>query len=57
MPDIIPVHVVVKRIFNQLLAAASVGFRAWLVVLIWLIIVPYFTVWAWRFYFWLGDQV
>ncbi|KAG9001493.1 hypothetical protein FRB93_012094 [Tulasnella sp. JGI-2019a] len=57
MPDTIPVHIVIKRIFKQLFSTMNVGFRAWLVVMIWLTIVPYLTVWAWRCYFWLGDQI
>ncbi|CAJ0627318.1 1689_t:CDS:2 [Entrophospora sp. SA101] len=35
----------------------KIGLRAMLVGSVWLICLPYFTVWVWRFYFWSGEYI
>lgn len=32
------------------------GARAWLVISVWVVMVPWITVWVWRIYFWVGNQ-
>ncbi|KAG8904942.1 hypothetical protein FRB99_000996 [Tulasnella sp. 403] len=49
MPPIIPPHVFLKRLVKQLLSTFVAAIRAWLVVFIWLVSIPYATV-AWSVY-------
>ncbi|KAG9018782.1 hypothetical protein FRB90_009786 [Tulasnella sp. 427] len=56
MPNIIPPHVFLKRLVTQLAGTLVMGARAWLVVCVWVVLVPWITVWVWRIYFWIGNQ-
>ncbi|KAG8938953.1 hypothetical protein FRC03_006779, partial [Tulasnella sp. 419] len=57
MPKIIPPFVFVRRLLNHGLRACITGFRTLMAVCVWLIWVPYCTVWIWRLYFWTGDYI
>ncbi|KAG0280310.1 hypothetical protein BGZ95_010589 [Linnemannia exigua] len=55
MPDNIPYWILAKRVIDTLAKGIKLILRAVLVASIWLIILPYFTIWIWRLYFWVGD--
>lgn len=56
MPNIIPPHVFLKRLVKQFVNTMVMGARAWLVICVWVVLVPWITVWVWRIYFWVGNQ-
>lgn len=55
MPDTIPFWILAKRVIDTLAKGIKLILRAILVASIWLVILPYFTIWIWRLYFWVGD--
>lgn len=55
MPDTIPFWILAKRVIDTLAKGIKLILRAILVTSIWLVILPYFTIWIWRLYFWVGD--
>ncbi|KAF9188929.1 hypothetical protein BGZ50_001079 [Haplosporangium sp. Z 11] len=55
MPDVIPKWIMIKRAIDTLATGIKVVLRAILVISIWLVILPYLTIWMWRLYFWVGD--
>ncbi|KAF9155333.1 hypothetical protein BG015_010265 [Linnemannia schmuckeri] len=55
MPDTIPFWILAKRVVDTLAKGIKLILRALLVANIWLVILPYFTIWIWRLYFWVGD--
>ncbi|KAF9087141.1 hypothetical protein BGX23_008327 [Mortierella sp. AD031] len=55
MPDTIPYWILAKRVIDTLAKGIKLILRAILVASIWLVILPYFTIWIWRLYFWVGD--
>ncbi|KAF9546274.1 hypothetical protein EC957_009887 [Mortierella hygrophila] len=55
MPDTIPFWILTKRLIDTLAKGIKLILRAILVASIWLAILPYFTIWIWRLYFWVGD--
>ncbi|KAI1303397.1 hypothetical protein EDD11_005360 [Mortierella claussenii] len=55
MPEIIPKKILVKKGVDTVVTGIKFILRAILVVSIWLIVLPYFTIWIWRLYFWVGD--
>ena|SRR5690554_1965073 len=57
MPDVIPKWVMIKRAIDTLATGIKVVLRAILVISIWLVILPYLTIWMWRLYFWIGDRI
>jgi hypothetical protein len=56
MPDVIPKSVLVRRAVDKLAKGIRFILRGFLVATIWLVLVPYFTVWVWRMYFWIGEK-
>ncbi|KAG8906763.1 hypothetical protein FRC01_007903, partial [Tulasnella sp. 417] len=56
MPNIIPPYVFLKRLVKQFATTVIMGARAWLVISVWVVMVPWITVWVWRIYFWFGNQ-
>lgn len=57
MPVVLPPKLFVQQLRKKLAFAAITTLRAILVSCIWLIILPYFTVWVWRLYFFLGANL
>ncbi|KAF9585353.1 hypothetical protein BGW38_002782 [Lunasporangiospora selenospora] len=55
MPEVIPTWVLFIRVLDIVGAGVLLILRAVLVASIWLVILPYFTIWMWRLYFWIGD--
>ncbi|KAF8929299.1 hypothetical protein BGZ58_009030 [Dissophora ornata] len=55
MPETIPRWILVKKGIDTMGAGVKLVLRAILVTMIWLVILPYFTIWIWRLYFWVGD--
>ncbi|KAF9127020.1 hypothetical protein BGW39_006175 [Mortierella sp. 14UC] len=55
MPDSLPYWILAKRVIDTLAKGIKLILRAVLVASIWLVILPYFTIWIWRLYFWVGD--
>ncbi|KAF9116092.1 hypothetical protein BGX27_004889 [Mortierella sp. AM989] len=55
MPAKIPGRILIREGSVAIGTVVKLILRAILVVMIWLVILPYFTIWIWRFYFWVGD--
>ncbi|KAF9926863.1 hypothetical protein BGZ67_007902, partial [Mortierella alpina] len=55
MPEILPVWILARKAVDILAVGVRVLLRALLVATIWLVLLPYSTVWIWRLYFWVGD--
>ncbi|CAG8518480.1 3321_t:CDS:2, partial [Ambispora leptoticha] len=55
MPESIPVVLFLRRGLRRCYGLIKIWIRAMLVGTVWLITLPYITVWVWRFYFWSGD--
>ncbi|KAG0318326.1 hypothetical protein BGZ99_005746 [Dissophora globulifera] len=55
MPETIPKWILVKKGIDTMGTGVKLILRAILVAMIWLVILPYFTIWIWRLYFWVGD--
>ncbi|RKP34139.1 hypothetical protein BJ085DRAFT_34877, partial [Dimargaris cristalligena] len=57
MPSHVPWYVVIKRLAIQTGLEVLWAFRMLLVAFVWLILLPYMTVWMLRFYFWSGQTM
>ncbi|KAF7723807.1 hypothetical protein EC973_001591 [Apophysomyces ossiformis] len=57
MPESLPPILFVRQLQKRFLFALNIAARAILVGCVWLIVLPYFTVWVWRFYFWSGENL
>ncbi|KAI9275859.1 hypothetical protein BDA99DRAFT_496639 [Phascolomyces articulosus] len=57
MPDRIPISVLVRQCARRCGALLWTCFRAALVVVVWLVILPFLTLCTWRFYFWSGESI
>jgi hypothetical protein len=57
MPERVPVYVLIRQLLNRVLSLLKTGLRGITVVIIWLIVLPNFTLWTWRFYFWSGENI
>lgn len=55
MPSILPVPLLIRRLAQQILYALLFGFRAVFVATIWLAVLPWLTLLAWKFYFAMGE--
>ncbi|KAF9100105.1 hypothetical protein BGX23_006069 [Mortierella sp. AD031] len=55
MPATIPTTVLLRRAFGKAIKGTQFFLRGVLVAFIWLVILPYFTIWIWRLYFWIGE--
>lgn len=57
MPDKLPPKLFIQQLRKKLAFAIATTLRAILVSCIWLILLPYFTIWIWRLYFFLGANL
>lgn len=57
MPSHIPFVLFLRKLAQQLFFTVILGLRFVLVVMLWFIFFPYVTVWTWRFYFVLGENM
>ncbi|KAG9287347.1 hypothetical protein G9A89_023718 [Geosiphon pyriformis] len=57
MPDSIPIVLFIRRGLRRFYGLVKIWLRAMLVGTVWLITLPYITVWVWRFYFWSGESL
>jgi E3 ubiquitin-protein ligase MARCH6 len=57
MPVVLPPTLFVQQLRKKLTFAVITALRAILVSCIWLIVLPYFTIWVWRLYFFLGANL
>lgn len=57
MPNHIPPFLFLRRVALQMVTWAFVLMRGILVGTVWLVFLPYTTVWMWRFYFWTGEHM
>lgn len=57
MPEKVPFYVLCSQLLHRLVSAIKTLFRGLTVVIVWLIILPNFTLWTWRFYFWSGENI
>ncbi|POG79712.1 hypothetical protein GLOIN_2v1525319, partial [Rhizophagus irregularis DAOM 181602=DAOM 197198] len=57
MPDTIPIVLFLRRGIRRLYGLVQIWFRALLVGIVWLIALPWATVWIWRFYYWSGESI
>ncbi|KAG0245360.1 hypothetical protein BGX31_007432 [Mortierella sp. GBA43] len=55
MPEVIPMRVLMGRVVRKLVKVTRFFLRGILVAFIWLVMLPYFTIWVWRLYFWIGE--
>ncbi|KAF9439360.1 hypothetical protein BGZ76_000021 [Entomortierella beljakovae] len=55
MPETIPRRVLIGRAIQNLTKFLRLILRGILVALIWFVMLPYFTIWVWRLYFWIGE--
>ncbi|KAI7906868.1 uncharacterized protein BX663DRAFT_547977 [Cokeromyces recurvatus] len=56
MPEVLPARLFLKQLQKKTLFVISKTLRAILVSSIWLVLLPYFTIWIWRLYFFLGSH-
>ncbi|KAF9347957.1 hypothetical protein BGX26_000580 [Mortierella sp. AD094] len=56
MPETIPRRVLIGRAIENVANAIRLILRGILVALIWFVMLPYFTIWIWRLYFWIGES-
>ncbi|KAF9987057.1 hypothetical protein BGZ75_001097 [Mortierella antarctica] len=55
MPETIPKVILLGKVVDKIAKGIQVVFRTMVVAVIWLAILPYFTIWVWRLYFWIGE--
>ncbi|KAF9928520.1 hypothetical protein FBU30_002319 [Linnemannia zychae] len=55
MPATMPPKILIRRAFDKVSNGIQFFLRGILVAFIWLVILPYFTIWIWRLYFWIGE--
>ncbi|KAG0012247.1 hypothetical protein BGZ80_000100 [Entomortierella chlamydospora] len=56
MPETIPRRVLIGRAIENVANVIRLILRGILVALIWFVMLPYFTIWIWRLYFWIGES-
>ena len=57
MPEKVPFYVLVSQLIYRIVSLLKSTFRGLTVLIVWLIILPNFTLWTWRFYFWSGENI
>ncbi|KAI8640568.1 hypothetical protein BD408DRAFT_484022 [Parasitella parasitica] len=57
MPEKVPFFVLVSQLIYRIAFLLKSAFRGLIVLIVWLIILPNFTLWTWRFYFWSGENI
>ncbi|KAG0367360.1 hypothetical protein BC939DRAFT_443427 [Gamsiella multidivaricata] len=55
MPEAIPKRVLIGRAVEKLSKAVQLVLRGIIVIWVLLVMLPYFTIWIWRLYFWIGE--
>lgn len=57
MPEVLPAVLYLQQLRKKVGFVISNALRATLVFNVWLTILPYFTVWIWRLYFYMGHSL
>jgi hypothetical protein len=57
MPETLPADLFIRQLLRRTSGIIRITLRAVVVVFVWLIMLPYITLWVWRFYFWIGDNL
>lgn len=57
MPERVPMLVFCSQLIHRSMSFLKTLLRALTVVFVWLVILPSFTLWTWRFYFWSGEHI
>ncbi|KAI8063658.1 uncharacterized protein B0P05DRAFT_555191 [Gilbertella persicaria] len=57
MPERVPLHVILSGLIRRLASLIKTCCRGLAVALVWLVVLPSFTLWTWRFYFWSGENI
>lgn len=57
MPETLPADLFIRQLLRKTSGIIRITLRAIVVVFVWLIMLPYITLWVWRFYFWIGDHL
>ncbi|CAE6447141.1 unnamed protein product [Rhizoctonia solani] len=55
MPNRLPAELFLRKLSLQMAKAVIMSLRLFMISVIWLAILPYLTLWVWRFYFWTGE--
>lgn len=57
MPDVLPAKLFLLQLMKKSSFALKIALRAILVSFVWLIVLPYLTIWIWRVYFFWGTNL
>lgn len=57
MPEKVPFFVLVTQLIYRIASLLKSACRGLTVLIVWLIVLPNFTLWTWRFYFWSGENI
>ncbi|CAO3618449.1 unnamed protein product [Cunninghamella blakesleeana] len=57
MPQYIPTYLIIRQCIKNGSRWIKTGLRAMLVAIVWLVLLPYVTLWTWRFYFWSSESL
>jgi E3 ubiquitin-protein ligase DOA10 len=57
MPETLPAALFIRQLLRKASGIIRITMRAIVEVFVWLIMLPYITLWVWRFYFWIGDNL
>ena len=57
MPETLPITLFIKQLYKKAVFLSCTVIRAFVVSSVWLILLPYLTVWTWRFYLWSGENL
>ncbi|KAI8358573.1 hypothetical protein BD560DRAFT_405866 [Blakeslea trispora] len=57
MPEKVPFYVLCSQLIRRLMLLIKTCLRGLVVGIVWLVILPNFTLWTWRFYFWSGENI
>lgn len=56
MPPRLPTLLLIRRLVQQLAVGLVFALRTMLVAFVWLVFIPWATIWTWRMYFTVGDS-
>lgn len=57
MPEVLPPTLIIQQFNKKIFSALLYVLRVLLVGFIWVVFLPYLTIWIWRLYFFLGDHI
>ncbi|KAI8982189.1 hypothetical protein BDF20DRAFT_912388 [Mycotypha africana] len=57
MPEVLPAKLFLKQLGKKVIHGLTLTLRGAFVLCIWLVLLPYFTIWIWRLYFFLGGSL